>query len=239
MQHVDMTTTSQPLMPQTVYFTITFAIYSLGALIIQSTNSITSLGKLSSFIFPSVVVFELFKFFVIQKSYQLPGNLTSSVTNKTSTITNRIKDFIKSIFVFVLATLTFAFVSIILGASVLKNYEETLSLSLVLASLTILPLQMFLGTRYTMIVLLTNKIELGKLIAEQYLDFLITAAIGAILGAWAASVVMPLDWDRPWQVYPIPNVVGAFGGHLLGCAFSIMKSVLFNAKAELKKKSLL
>lgn len=28
-------------------------------------------------------------------------------------------------------------------------------------------------------------------------------------GAWASSVVIPLDWNRAWQQWPIPNVVGA------------------------------
>ncbi|XP_062123706.1 uncharacterized protein LOC133837066 [Drosophila sulfurigaster albostrigata] len=27
------------------------------------------------------------------------------------------------------------------------------------------------------------------------------------VGAWAASVLAPLDWGRHWQVYPIPDVM--------------------------------
>lgn len=234
---------SQTLMPQTLYFAITLLVYILGALFIQTTNSIVNLGKLSSLIFPAVAAFELIKFVVIEKCYELPGNLSaagsSKSSNANSTLINRIKDCIKSIAMLIITTVVFAFAAIILGAPLFSNYEETISLSLILSSLTVLPLQLFIGTRHTIIVMLINKLELGKLVAEQYLDFLQFAAIGTILGAWTASVVMPLDWDRPWQAYPIPNVVGAVGGHLLGCGFSIMKSVLFNAKAELKKKSLL
>lgn len=232
-------------MPQTVYFAVTLLVYLIGALFIQSTNSLTNIGKFSSLTFPAVAAFELLKFVIIQRCYQLPGNLSTTVgggsksSNANSSLLNRIKDCIKSVVMLTLATFVFAFAAIILGAPLFSSYEETISLSLVLSTLTVLPLQLFIGTRYTLIVMLTNKLELGKLVAEQYLDFLQCAAIGAVLGAWTGSVVMPLDWDRPWQKYPIPNVVGAVAGHLLGCAFSIMKSVLFNAKAELKKKSLL
>lgn len=28
-------------------------------------------------------------------------------------------------------------------------------------------------------------------------------------GAWASSVVIPLDWNRAWQKWPVPNVIGA------------------------------
>lgn len=24
--------------------------------------------------------------------------------------------------------------------------------------------------------------------------------VGTIIGAWAGAIVIPLDWDRPWQV---------------------------------------
>jgi hypothetical protein len=24
--------------------------------------------------------------------------------------------------------------------------------------------------------------------------------VGTIVGAWAGAIVIPLDWDRPWQV---------------------------------------
>lgn len=238
---------SQTLMPQTLYLGITLVVYIVGALFIETTNSLTNIGKFSSLIIPAVFAFELLKFFIIQKCYQLPGNLSSSSggtrsssnTNTNTSLLNRTKDCIKSIMMLTIATLLFAFAAIILGAPSLSKYEETISLSLVLSTLTVLPLQLFIGTRYTLVVLLTNKLDLGKLVAEQYLDFLMCAAIGAVLGAWSASVVMPLDWDRSWQLYPIPNVVGAVSGHLLGCGFSIMKSILFNAKAELKKKSIL
>uniref|UniRef100_A0A336LA42 CSON006843 protein n=1 Tax=Culicoides sonorensis TaxID=179676 RepID=A0A336LA42_CULSO len=234
------------LMPQTVYFTFTLLTYVIGGLFIQTTNSLVNLGKLSSLVFPVIALLEISKYIIIQKWYQLPGNnLTSAFHNKSSnvntniTLVNRIKDFIKSVLLLLVAGVIFAFIAIILGAPLFNNYEETISLSLVLTVLTVLPLQLFLGSRYTIISMLINKLELGKLVAEEYLSFLQHAGIGAVLGAWTASVVMPLDWERPWQVYPIPNIVGAVGGHLLGCTFSIMQSVLLGATAELKKKSLL
>ncbi|XP_067123121.1 uncharacterized protein PIG-F isoform X2 [Centruroides vittatus] len=38
--------------------------------------------------------------------------------------------------------------------------------------------------------------------------------IGTIIGAWCGAFVIPLDWDRPWQEWPIPCSVGA----VLGCS---------------------
>ncbi|KAK4191590.1 putative mitochondrial carrier protein [Podospora australis] len=34
---------------------------------------------------------------------------------------------------------------------------------------------------------------------------------GSLLGAWLGAVPIPLDWDREWQKWPVPILVGAFG----------------------------
>jgi hypothetical protein len=39
---------------------------------------------------------------------------------------------------------------------------------------------------------------------------------GASLGAWCGAMVIPLDWDRPWQKWPIPCVAGAVVGFGVG-----------------------
>lgn len=37
-----------------------------------------------------------------------------------------------------------------------------------------------------------------------------------VVGAWASCVVIPLDWDRDWQAWPVPVVVGAYLGAFFG-----------------------
>jgi len=39
--------------------------------------------------------------------------------------------------------------------------------------------------------------------------------VGAIIGAWLGALVIPLDWDRPWQVWPVSCVYGAGLGYVL------------------------
>lgn len=34
-----------------------------------------------------------------------------------------------------------------------------------------------------------------------------------LLGAWIGAIAFPLDWQRKWQKYPIPLVVGAQVGN--------------------------
>ncbi|CCF58285.1 hypothetical protein KAFR_0E01310 [Kazachstania africana CBS 2517] len=40
--------------------------------------------------------------------------------------------------------------------------------------------------------------------------------ITIIVGGWISCVVIPLDWDRNWQTWPIPVVVGIYLGAFVG-----------------------
>jgi hypothetical protein len=44
---------------------------------------------------------------------------------------------------------------------------------------------------------------------------------GASLGAWCGAMVIPLDWDRPWQKWPIPCVAGAVAGFGVGVVAAV------------------
>ncbi|GAB0089956.1 glycosylphosphatidylinositol anchor biosynthesis protein 11 [Sergentomyia squamirostris] len=110
----------------------------------------------------------------------------------------------------------YAFVCITLGAPVLENHEETLTLAAVLTILTIFPLAMFLGAHGCLQYLWTESLDSVSNVDVAYARLAKIAAAGALFGAWSGSIVAPLDWDRRWQVYPIPNIIGALLGYSLG-----------------------
>eukprot|EP00727_Mastigamoeba_balamuthi_P003774 m51a1_g13394 hypothetical protein (245) ;mRNA; f:353-1259 len=51
-------------------------------------------------------------------------------------------------------------------------------------------------------------------------------AAGACLGAWVSAFVIPLDWDRPWQAWPIPCTVGALVGCFAGSLVCTARELL-------------
>nr|GMC68973.1 phosphatidylinositol-glycan biosynthesis class F protein [Ipomoea batatas] len=56
-------------------------------------------------------------------------------------------------------------------------------------------------------------------------------AHGAIIGAWFGAWPMPLDWERPWQEWPICVTYGAMAGYLVGMAVS-MGFILFHNRPQ-------
>lgn len=42
------------------------------------------------------------------------------------------------------------------------------------------------------------------------------ASVGAWVGAWLGAIPIPLDWDRPWQQWPITILTGSYIGTAVG-----------------------
>ncbi|OJJ42836.1 hypothetical protein ASPZODRAFT_155085 [Penicilliopsis zonata CBS 506.65] len=51
------------------------------------------------------------------------------------------------------------------------------------------------------------------------LDAVWGGALGTCVGAWLGAIPIPLDWDRPWQAFPITILTGAYIGYALGSLF--------------------
>ncbi|XP_064484534.1 uncharacterized protein LOC135397114 isoform X2 [Ornithodoros turicata] len=125
------------------------------------------------------------------------------------------------VLVFALAVAVFYVLAVLFGAPLTEQMSETLLFSIHLAALTTLPLVV---TRDTTPKALHNlffgdgsiRCALpGGPNADHRTRVLTRAAMFAVAGAWAGAAALPLDWDRPWQQWPTPCVLGASVGHLL------------------------
>lgn len=65
--------------------------------------------------------------------------------------------------------------------------------------------------------------------------FAYTQAVCALSGAWIGAIVLPLDWDRDWQAWPISCVISTYVGHAVG----VMAALVWSSVKALfgKKKS--
>nr|CAB3502144.1 unnamed protein product [Digitaria exilis] len=57
---------------------------------------------------------------------------------------------------------------------------------------------------------------------------------GAVLGAWLGAWPMPLDWERPWQEWPICVTYGAVAGYLVGMAVSLVLIAVHKRRVRAK-----
>lgn len=176
-----------------------------------------SVGSTSSlYILVLIFVAELLKSFYLNSGNEF------QVKKKSK---NRASEIMKAT-VFLFGCVFCFFIAIILfGAPVLTQHDGTLMLSSLLTLLTIFPLIAHTGVESAMQLLFGVK----NYSRDTVISMLVNNALMTVCGAWLGAVVIPLDWNTPWQNWPIPCYLGALGGFLLSNVLTITKVTLMSA----------
>nr|XP_004235889.1 uncharacterized protein LOC101255482 isoform X3 [Solanum lycopersicum] len=73
--------------------------------------------------------------------------------------------------------------------------------------------------------------------ASESTDYMISLpAHGAVIGAWFGAWPMPLDWESPWQEWPICVTYGAIAGYLVGLVASLGCIIFCKRQQHLKEE---
>lgn len=123
----------------------------------------------------------------------------------------KLNRFFRCIFIIALMTVLHYIVAVLFGAQLFHVFEETFMFSMMLTTLTLVPACIHLGLD-KIIYILNNIMPFeGDLMSE----FIFQNICAVYIGTWFGAFVIPLDWDRPWQVWPIPCSLGAIIGYFL------------------------
>ncbi|XP_073015393.1 uncharacterized protein [Primulina eburnea] len=95
-----------------------------------------------------------------------------------------------------------------------------------------------LGLPAGAVVIALGAIVLGAPVGIQPVgstDFMICVpAHGAVIGAWFGAWPMPLDWERPWQEWPICVTYGAISGYIAGMVVSFGFAIFHSRQSRVK-----
>ncbi|XP_035793678.1 phosphatidylinositol-glycan biosynthesis class F protein-like [Anopheles albimanus] len=201
------------------------------------TNRLYDIGKLNTSILLLLLLpaLEVLKHFYATRAFQLDSTPEMELDGSVNTPMGRthssktagrfhLKELFHTIVLLGSTILFYAFICTVLGATV-QEYEETICLALTMTTLTTFPIILLVGQAKTYSFLLSVPVVLRCLRTNSYFNHLKQNCIGVLLGAWAASVVAPLDWDRPWQIYPIPNYVGCIVGQFGMSVYNLLNVI--------------
>ncbi|XP_028760698.1 phosphatidylinositol-glycan biosynthesis class F protein [Neltuma alba] len=108
--------------------------------------------------------------------------------------------------------------AVALGAPVTIQYlPKTVNWSLMMSVFTTVPASCVLGSSWA---------DWRRIFAQTKpngsIEYLICLpAHGAVIGGWFGAWPMPLDWERPWQEWPICVSYGAITGYLVAMVASL------------------
>ncbi|XP_049951817.1 phosphatidylinositol-glycan biosynthesis class F protein [Schistocerca serialis cubense] len=183
------------------------------------TNYVYSIGKLTFYpVIGLIAVLECTKYvigiFHVSKKDVFSGRYEDKYftgqRKKPVTKTSVKEVFNCIVIVTVMLTVYFA-IAILFGAELFNKHEETFMFSSLLTVLTIFPSCLHLESQAA-VNLLFGVHPAGDAVGQLLLRNLQFT----LLGAWLGAFVIPLDWDRPWQEWPIPCCVGALLGYITG-----------------------
>ncbi|XP_065068209.1 phosphatidylinositol-glycan biosynthesis class F protein-like [Rhopilema esculentum] len=120
---------------------------------------------------------------------------------------------LKSVFATFCGNFLYHFITVIYGAPFIENLEETHLFSCLMSAMTILPLSLVSDGKWWNILQILD-FKLYK--SGQMVDNVRLISFLTIVGALAGSAAIPLDWDRPWQAWPVPCCIGATFGYTIG-----------------------
>lgn len=151
--------------------------------------------------------------------------LITKIETKTSKSKRSLTKYIKECFKFVITgiilSIIYYFLIVMFGAPVFSQHEETTMLTIILTCLTFVPTSFHLGVN-TAINILTGR-ETQK--DNVFINAANIVIKSTLLGTWSGAIVIPLDWDKPWQVWPIPCVTGALLGYMIAHFIVLFKTL--------------
>ncbi|KAJ1436946.1 GPI biosynthesis protein Pig-F [Sesbania bispinosa] len=123
--------------------------------------------------------------------------------------------------------------AIALGAPVNFQYlPKTVNWSLMMSLFTTVPASSALGSSWA---------DWRRIFARTKpngpIEYLICLpAYGAVIGGWFGAWPMPLDWDRPWQEWPISVSYGTLAGYLVALVASLGFVLAHHRSQHVKKE---
>ncbi|XP_077482070.1 phosphatidylinositol-glycan biosynthesis class F protein [Stigmatopora argus] len=135
-----------------------------------------------------------------------------SLPTRKHSLGYKLSRLIRSCFYFFLSCLFFHTLLVLYGAPLIDSAMETFSLAVLLSSLTTLRCLCMLGPNVQAWIRVFSR-HGAMSVWDTCLQ--ITVALTG-LGTWFGAFAMPLDWNRPWQAWPISCSLGAMSGFLSG-----------------------
>ncbi|XP_050311827.1 phosphatidylinositol-glycan biosynthesis class F protein [Anthonomus grandis grandis] len=190
------------------------------------TNSLFDVGHFNKTYLQWVLLFaEVVKYIIFNR-------YNSKEVKKNETKKSKSPGVFKTVAVLLGMIATYYVVAVFFGAPFFSKQQETFTFALTMTILTVLPCSLYLGGDKSVALMLS----LASLnITEQYKQFLALMQF-TCLGAWLGAVVIPLDWDRTFQVWPVPCILGALAGLFFG-HFVLLVLYVFERKNKKKLKA--
>lgn len=149
---------------------------------------------------------------VITVNVLLLLTLKPNPSTKRSSFTHKVSKLYRSCLYFFVSCLLFHGIIVLYGAPLVESVGETFLFAVLLSSFTTSRCLCILGPNFHAWIRVFSK-DGAMSMWDHSLQI---TTLCSIVGAWLGAFPIPLDWDRPWQVWPVSCSLGATFGYVSG-----------------------
>ncbi|XP_054839918.1 phosphatidylinositol-glycan biosynthesis class F protein isoform X1 [Eublepharis macularius] len=131
---------------------------------------------------------------------------------RRNSIAHKVAKFIRCCVYFFVSCILFHGIIVLYGAPLIESILETFLFAVLLSTFTTLHCLCVLGPNFQAWLRVFSK-NGAMSIWDNNLQI---TTMCSVVGAWLGAFPIPLDWDRPWQVWPISCSLGATFGYVAG-----------------------
>lgn len=134
-----------------------------------------------------------------------------------------------STFLSIIMSNAFFILIVLFGAPVLSHLKETYLLSYHLALISIQPVLILYRLDYELIFATLQAPNVVSLVIGNPI---LASCLSTLIGGWLGVLPIPLDWDRPWQQWPLTILTGAYVGGFFGLVISCVWTSFLKRKHD-------
>ncbi|XP_044864874.1 phosphatidylinositol-glycan biosynthesis class F protein [Mauremys mutica] len=138
--------------------------------------------------------------------------LKPNPSSKRISFAHKVTKFLKCCVFFFISCILFHGIIVLYGAPLIESVLETFLFAVLLSTFTTLHCLCMLGPNFQAWIRVFSK-NGAMSIWDNSLQI---TTMCSIVGAWFGAFPIPLDWDRPWQIWPISCSLGATFGYVAG-----------------------
>ncbi|XP_021499251.1 phosphatidylinositol-glycan biosynthesis class F protein isoform X1 [Meriones unguiculatus] len=139
-----------------------------------------------------------------------------NLSSKRSSLSHKVTRVLKCCIYFLMSCFFLHVIFVLYGAPLIELVLETFLFAVILSTFTTVPCLCLLGPNLRAWLRVFSRNGVTS-IWENSLQI---TTISSFIGAWLGAFPIPLDWERPWQVWPISCTLGATSGYMAGLAIS-------------------
>ncbi|XP_014207928.1 phosphatidylinositol-glycan biosynthesis class F protein [Copidosoma floridanum] len=141
------------------------------------------------------------------------------------------KNTLKFVLTAVGITIVYHIVIVLFGAPLIADYEKTFVLAATLTMLTLVPASLYIGINNVIDLLIGHPAQIER----SVIDGIKLNVKTVLFGTWISTFVLPLDWDQPWQAWPIPCIIGAMLSYSAAHFIGLMNILIVKFKRRTRK----